>query len=696
MKNNVCLLLLWVGLVSNVWGQEVMVDTIEVSVSGSPLLKAGQVSWSALDLRQNDGLQYQEIFHRSPGVWMQTGALNTNRISLRGIGNRSPFATSRLRAYFGEIPLTTGIGETTLEDIPVQVLQNIHVWKGPAPLSLGSGLGGAMQLDPWGDTRFSSSDLSLEWGMGSFGQQQLHTTAFLHLPESGTDLRVDYNRLHLDGYRDNNQYDRSNFFASGRVRSGDRQEWQFLVHQVDLRSEIPSSLNRTDFENTPQIAAPNWAAVEGFEDYQKGLGGLSYQYKIGANWKAKAALFGSYRNSYESRPFNILTENSIATGARLGLEWNRTDNTWQGLKWGGEFFREQLSWQTYETLSGKLGPINSDNEEVRQLWYSFISTAFQFSRRLKVVAGLNVSQVAYDLEDRFLSDSLDLSSTYDFAPAVLPRVQIDWQVLEGPQQLGVYALWSRGYAAPTLEETLTPEGAFNPDIQPELGWNAEIGGQGRFFQYSGKGLLLDVNGSVFFMPVSNLLVARRTAEDQFIGLNAGQTHHFGAELQAELTKRWDQLSGSPVLQSGLAYTWSRFRFAEFVDGDDDFSGNALTGAPPHQLRWWMQTSLDLQPDWRLFAGLNYQLVSEVPITDANSVYSDPYDLVHLKIGSQFQVGDKWMFSLEGGINNLLDEQYASMVLINASSFGNAAPRYFYPGLPRHYYFRIKAKYYVDK
>jgi iron complex outermembrane receptor protein len=696
MKSIVYLLVVLVGLVSKASGQEVRIDTIEISVSASPLPKAGQNVLSALDFRQNDGLQYQEILHRSPGIWMQTGALNTNRISLRGIGNRSPFATSRLRAYFGEIPLTTGIGETTLEDIPTQVLQNINIWKGPAPLPLGSGLGGAMQLDPWGDTRFSSSDLSVEWGTGSFGQQQLHTTAFLHLPNSGTDLRLDYNRLHQDGYRENNQYDRSNFFASGRIRSGDRQEWQFLVHQVDLCAEIPSSLNRTDFENTPQIAAPNWAAVEGFEEYQKGLGGLSYQYTFNANWKAKAALFGSYRNSYESRPFNILTENSIATGARLGLEWNRSGQTWRGLKWGGEFFREQLSWQTYETFSGNLGPINSDNEEVRQLWYSFISTEFQFSKRLNLLAGLNVSQVAYDLEDRFVSDSLDLSSTYDFDPAILPRLQLNWQALDGPQQLRLYALWSRGYAAPTLEETLTPDGTFNPDIQPELGWNAEVGGQGRFFQGSGKGLLLDVNGSVFFMPVSNLLVARRTAEDQFIGLNAGQTHHLGAELQLELMKRWDQLSSSPVLQSGLAYTCSRFRFAEFIDDADDFSGNALTGAPPHQLRWWMRGSLDLRPQWRLFASLSYQFVSQVPITDANSVYSDPYDLVHLKMGSQFQVSDQWMFSIEGGINNLLNEQYASMVLINASSFGNAAPRYYYPGLPRHYYLRIKLNYNVDK
>src|SRR5688572_14250493 len=35
----------------------------------------------------------EPLLNAVPGVWMQTGALNTNRISIRGVGYREPFAT---------------------------------------------------------------------------------------------------------------------------------------------------------------------------------------------------------------------------------------------------------------------------------------------------------------------------------------------------------------------------------------------------------------------------------------------------------------------------------------------------------------------------------------------------------------------------------------------------------------------------
>jgi iron complex outermembrane recepter protein len=35
------------------------------------------------------------------------------------------------------------------------------------------------------------------------------------------------------------------------------------------------------------------------------------------------------------------------------------------------------------------------------------------------------------------------------------------------------------------------------------------------------------------------------------------------------------------------------------------------------------------------------------------------------------------------VNNLFDEHYASMILINAPSFAGRDPRYYYPALPRN-------------
>ena len=82
------------------------------------------------------------------------------------------------------------------------------------------------------------------------------------------------------------------------------------------------------------------------------------------------------------------------------------------------------------------------------------------------------------------------------------------------------------------------------------------------------------------------------------------------------------------------------------------------------------------------------------MTDANTIYSDAYALLNFKLGSQFFLGKRgsWEFDIYAGINNIFDEKYASMHQINASSFGGAAPRYFYPGLPRNYYVGLDLKY----
>ena len=44
-----------------------------------------------------------------------------------------------------------------------------------------------------------------------------------------------------------------------------------------------------------------------------------------------------------------------------------------------------------------------------------------------------------------------------------------------------------------------------------------------------------------------------------------------------------------------------------------------------------------------------------------------------------------------GIKNLLNEKYASMILINAQGFNGNKPRYYYPGLPRNYFISLNLK-----
>ena len=66
--------------------------------------------------------------------------------------------------------------------------------------------------------------------------------------------------------------------------------------------------------------------------------------------------------------------------------------------------------------------------------------------------------------------------------------------------------------------------------------------------------------------------------------------------------------------------------------------------------------------------------------------------MNFKVGYQKEWFPKFRTNLFFGINNLTDETYASQILINASSFGGNAPRYFYPGNPVNYFGGLNVSY----
>jgi iron complex outermembrane receptor protein len=78
---------------------------------------------SIADSNNSDGIILTPVLNRIPGVTMQQGALNTNRITIRGIGSRAQFGTTKIKAYFDGIPLTTGDGETTLDDLDLASIE---------------------------------------------------------------------------------------------------------------------------------------------------------------------------------------------------------------------------------------------------------------------------------------------------------------------------------------------------------------------------------------------------------------------------------------------------------------------------------------------------------------------------------------------------------------------------------------------
>ncbi len=618
-------------------------------------------------LLRDDGVQLAPALNRVPGVYMQTGTLSTNRVVIRGIGSRSTFSTNKLRAYLDDIPLTDGTGETAIEDIDLSLLKEVRVYKGPSASLYGAGLGGVVVLRT-DNQPIAARKLKLmsSTTIGSFGLVRSALTLGFGLKK--TTGWVNYNLTHTDGWRENNRYDRSGLTAYLR------HDWRkagtssvFIQGFQHLRGYIPSSLNINDFKSNPRMANPGWLGVRGNEHTDKNLISAAHSMSYGQLRKMRimhqSSVFYKTRTTDELRPFNQLIEDSRILGLRSQISLQYPDQLsmpFPLVAIGIEHMKELYDWT-------QKAQVQVFGNERRLITNGFLQSYFSPLNGVRLLLGTNLNTTRY--ETRTGTDGSNMvrdSGEYKFNPVLSPHLGLSWQVVHWAQ---VFGTLSHGFSAPSLAETLTPEGAINPNIKPETGLNRELG-------MRLQNALLRSEISYHDMLVRNLLVAERVGPDQYVGVNAGRTRHRGieAELHTTLPK---QVNGF------VTYTFTRYRFEEFTHRDQVYDGNRLPGIAPHHV----QLGLDWQHRKGFFANASLQYLSAYPVNDANTVDNEAFTVVHTQAGYRHKLlgsNLEW----RAGVLNLLDARYASMTLVNARSFGGALPRYYYPGAPRSWYLSL--------
>ena len=618
------------------------------------------------------------------GVYALSGALNTNRITIRGVGSRTPFGTDKLRLYYNNIPVTNGTGFSTIEAYDLENLTSVEIIKGPKGTGFGTNLGGAIILNTKQisnqPTKFSNNST-----IGSYGLLK-NSIGFTH-SQNNFYMTLQYGHMEIDGYRENNRFERDGFLLNSIFKLSEKSEIGLLVNHIDYSAQIASSINQADFDENPKQAAFTWKASKGYEANNYSLIGLSHTYRSNSSFRNTTSLFYTYLDHYEPRPFNILDEYTNGFGFRTLFSGNLTlaENT-LSYTFGGELYKDEYSWGTFENLyeendnNGSLqGDRLSKNKEFRSQVNSFVTVSYPFTTKLTAQLGLNINKTQYNFRDLYNTGDLNTSANRDFKTLLLPSLDISYSITPYSQ---LYTNISRGFSNPSLEETLTPAGVINPEIIQETGTNYELG-----IEHKSKDNRLKLDIAIYLMPINNLLVAKRVGNDQYIGRNAGKTRHQGMDLD------WSyqfNLSEKIKLTPFLSYTFNNHKFVDFVDeeANADYSGNPLTGVPKHKLNSGLQTNFGNG----FFANITHQFIDEIPLTDANTLYSKSFNLLNIKLGYRKQVFEKLLFGLDFGINNLTDTTYAQSVLINASGFGGNAPRYFYPGNNINYYGSLKLSY----
>ena len=625
----------------------------------SKKLKDNNTSTSIIDdieFRKNEGEFLINSLNQVTGVYSHSAGYNTNRITIRGMGSRSPYSTNKIKSYLNNIPLSNGVGETTIEDFGIDILDQIEINKGPNSSIYGSGLGGNIILKT---SKNFEKTVKIKSILKSFNTYQNSISVSRKI--NRLNLLLNFEKLKSDGYRDNNTYDNNRFFASVNYEINEDYVIDLIHFYNSADALIPSSLSLENFINNPSSAAFSWRNVEGGEDYNRSLTGLTFNSKKN-KYSSSTTLFYKTFNNDENRPFNYLIEESDSYGFRhIGkFPLNSFD-----FSYGLEYSDENYLFSTWDEYGSNNQSIISQQTQNRKNYNYFLQLDKSFKNSFLTI-GIGSNKINYDWVDETESTSL----SYNTKTIISPRISYNHNL----DKISIFGNISHGFSSPNIDETLDENGIVNPDIKPETGWNYEVGIIGSTNDNS-----LSYNLGLYFMDIKNLLVAQRTSFDTFTGVNAGRTTHPGLEA----TVNFPLFRGKNLtITSSNNFSKYWYIFKDFNNRGTDYSQNKLTGVPSHTI--YSKIKINLK---NYLAQISFQNVGKIPMNDSNELFTDSYSLIDLKLSRLYSIKNLGI-NISTGINNLFDTRYASGIVINARGFGGRDPRFYYPGLPRNYFISL--------
>lgn len=612
-----------------------------------------------LPVNINEGL------NRIPAVYAHTGTFNTSRITMRGIGSRSLYGTRKINALLNDIPLTSGEGDTFIDDIDLQFIDRIETIGGPTAGIYGPALGGTILLNTEPP---KENSLFFNTGAASFG-------TFLNAIQAGfikgaSSVSVRYKRVDSDGYRNNNSYNRNSALVSFNYAQK-KSVWSFLLLFTGVKAEIPSSIDSATFYNNPESAAANWEKTRGRENTQRVLGGITFQYNHKPGFSSFLTFYGLYKKSLEVRPFNYLNEDDKSGGVKFYFK--KKFQTVEGLSitQGVSFFGEKYHPLLFENIGGigEKGSKIADNIENIYQANAFLITDYVPNLKNYFTLSLNFNKFGFNDKNYFTQGAVQ---RYSHPVNFSPRISYSRQLIINHF---VFGSISHGLSYPSMQEIIYPDGSINSDVKPENAWSFEGG-------FKGIQLWDEIKYSIagYYMPVKDLIVPDRIAEDTYVGRNIGKSEHAGLEAVIEKSVlRYSQNSLFYMSDYRVVFNWQSNKFGSFVADGFNYRGNKLPGVPDRRVFALVNFKIK---DW-FFMEPEIFMNGDMPMNDSNSLFYKANSIVNLRFGWTFQ-NSKFDFRLSSAVNNLFNAKYASMILINAPSAGNRPPRYYYPGLPLNY------------
>jgi len=607
-----------------------------------------------------------------PGVRMEERSPGSYRLSIRGSTLRSPFGVRNVKVYWNDLPFTDPGGNTYLNLLDFNSVQQLEVIKGPGASLYGAGTGGVVLLKNRNEN-FNQDELQFSTSVGSYGLRRYNVG--IQTSSATNTMNIQYAHQEADGYRQQSRMQRDVIQTQGNFRVSEKRTLSANIFFADLYYQTPGALTRQQYDQNPQQARPTAGPNPGAVDqhatvYNKTFyTGLSQEYTINSHWSNRTGFYGTFTQFRNPTLRNYERKAEQSFGGRTVTHYSSSHIS---LHVGGEFQQGFSPDKTYNNNGGQTGSLQTDDEIVSTSSLIFAQGEWMMFDNFFLTLGGSYN--FFKIDFTHLSGTPGASATRNFAPVFSPRIAL---LKKFTPMLSIYGSVSQGFSPPTVAELFPSTAIFSTTLDPEKGNNYEVGVKGRFFDNT---LSLDVTAYDF--ELKQAIVSRRDttlAGDPEYFVNAGNTSQQGLEVNISWMPLLNAQSVITSFRLWTSVTANHYRFRDYEKDNVNFSNNRLTGVAPNIV----VAGADLTFRKGIYAAVTFNFTDRIPLDDANDAFADSYKLVSMRTGYRITLGHNFPLDVFGGIDNLLDERYSLGNDLNAAGnrfYNAAAPRSFYVGL----------------
>lgn len=662
-------------------------------------------------LYYNNGNLNQELhlltgLNEAPGLKVFKEGLNSNSVRIRGVSSQ--------KVSIDQVQIYTGENENLLEDLEASMFRVAKIQKG-ANLTSGMQQGGHLSFN----SEFDRPLFSTMFGTGADGYFKTSNTLKLIQEYDGCfsrHLSVNHSLVQGDGHRENSAYKKHSITINGKTGGPEINEnpFRLFLHYAAVEKGLVGPLDLNDFENNPESAHPAWKAIGAFDEHQTAMLGMSKKWTLWEDEQnrdeklySNNSVFGIWNDAKRLNPSFLLDTDMLVWGGKSNLEYTQSPSiNWDyNLYAGLEYYGELINWEHFAPENVIASELVDRNQERRNYFDLHVGTEHHFKEKFHVNTGFNINKSLIQTVDKFDGDAINYSQWKSARLVFSPQLEASYNIDEHANQFDKI-VWkiAHGFTRLPTGSIAMAERRFQYFAEAERSWNYELGISGIKSPF-GRGLNdIYYMATVYWINRKNLWSAD--------SLNIGQAYHDDGRATHRGFELFIKGIGKYV-EWYTAYNYATARFDDFKEHGENRKSLSLPGFSPHTLNTGLLIKSEYQKNvyrW-FYARFNYEYTSAMQIRNDNAIATQPYHRLDAKVGFQFQLGHNSYYHIKGtklsvkqilryfpkelrvnvhvGINNILDQRYASG-FANANDLQSGFDAaYFYPGVPRYFYVGVK-------